>query len=141
MKTFFASFLFLLATTAWAGSPLESKDTALAFAGGAMQAHVHWRQGPQSPGESSFILEWMGADGNSRIAAPGPFRVSFFMPAMGHGSSPASLAPWQDETGQPVLGAFLISKIFLTMRGEWEVRVSVRYSADKEETQKFLVSL
>jgi hypothetical protein len=108
----------------------------LVFADGALKCDVSWLQGPRSPEVSEMKIEWKsGADG-TRLEPPGPVKVSLFMPAMGHGSSPTAIAKLGEEPG-----VYRVSNLYFTMGGDWEVRVNLKYSNGREETQSLPVNV
>ena len=116
-------------------------DEALPFAAGSFVASCSWTQGPNLGAESVLQVSWVSGTSQQPLEAPGSFKVALFMPAMGHGSSPTRLDRLLDDKGHPMLGAYRVSRIYFTMGGEWEVRITVRYPDGREETQAFLLNM
>jgi hypothetical protein len=110
--------------------------STLTFADGALKAELSWLQGPRSPEASEMKIEWKSGVDGTRIEPPGPVKVSLFMPAMGHGSSPTSIAKLGQEAG-----VYRVSDIYFSMGGDWEVRVNLKYSNGREETKKIAVNV
>ncbi|MGZ3652624.1 MAG: hypothetical protein ACXVCI_22315 [Bdellovibrionota bacterium] len=135
-------FLFSLALLACAQPAHAARINHLVFQGGTVHLVCTWDNGPNlSPTESLLGLEWKKGADHSAIEAPGSFKVELVMPAMGHGSSPTQINRVIDDRGQPVLGAYQVTGMYFTMAGDWEVRVTLRTSDGKVETQMFPVLL
>jgi hypothetical protein len=139
MKTFLlATFAFLATNFA---SAHDHPGAHLSFANGALHAHASWVQGPHSPEESVLRLEWKNGADHSATEPPGRLRVTLWMPEHNHGSAPTQIQRVLGDSGQPLVGVYLVSNVFFTMGGVWEVRVSLKYSDGKEETKNFAVTL
>lgn len=136
MKSILVSFLALVTFAAYA----EPGHEHLSFANGAIHAHATWTQGPQSPAESVLRLEWKNGADHSPVE-PGRFRVSLWMPDMGHGSAPTQIQRVLDERGEPILGSYDVRNVYFTMGGKWDVRVSLKLANGTEETKAFSVML
>lgn len=132
MKFALALALFLTHPVAHAAS--------LQFLTGPATVQTSWTTGPLvSPKESRLRLEWLQASGEKE--APGTFRVDLFMPSMGHGSAPTQVNRVLDERGQPVPGAYEVTRMYFTMPGDWEVRITLRTPDGRTEAQWFAVRL
>lgn len=136
MRSTIALFLFLFSPFAFAA---PAKEIPLQFSGGAFRALVKWEKGPLSPVESALRLEWKSGADLSPAEAPGKFKVALWMPSMGHGSSPTKVNQVINEKGEPLLGVYQITRVFFTMPGKWDVKISVKYPDGGEETQSFPV--
>jgi len=136
---FLAAWAFLAPSLALATA--ASEPVRLAFANGTVHLEASWMQGPRSPEESVLRLEWKAGDSRSPAEPPGTFRVSLWMPDMGHGSAPTRVQSLLDEHGQPLVGAYRASNLYFTMGGTWEVRVTLKYAGGKEETRAFRIEL
>lgn len=140
MKTLiaFCSLLFLTGL-AWAhgGSDHTDQPTTshLGFAGGALHAHVTWEAGPQVSSESRMKIEWRNGSDHSPVEPPGSFRVSLFMPSMGHGSAPTQIQRVLDAQGAPLTGVFEVSNVYFTMGGDWQVKLTLNFADGSKETQ------
>jgi len=139
MKLFlaFAALVFSLQPV----TAQAARETLLVFSGGAVRAHCVWQAGPQSPEESVMRIDWKSGDGLSAIEAPGTFKVTPFMPSMGHGSSPTQIERVLDEQGRVVTGSYLVKNIYFTMPGDWEVKVKLKGADGREETQSVRLKL
>jgi hypothetical protein len=143
MKSFISGlalvFLTIFATQARAA---VATDTILSFEQGALQARAHWQQGPSDDdSEGILLLQFMDTATQQPVAlAATTIKVDLFMSMMGHGSSPTVVTPVVDNSGKPVTGAYRVSKIYFTMDGEWQVRVTLKNSSGSE-TQSFVVNL
>lgn len=113
----------------------------LIFSGGAVHAHVSWIQGPRTTEESIMRIEWKDGSTHAPIEVPGSFKVSLFMPDMGHGSSPTQLERALDENGNPLVGVYNVTSVYFTMGGDWEVRVALKPTSGATETQIIKVHL
>lgn len=139
---FWMQVLAMVATTmALAQSARASQDQALPFAAGAFVAHCSWAQGPSLGEESVLDVRWASGGSQQPVEAPGAFKVALFMPSMGHGSSPTRLERLFDDKGNPMLGGYRASRIYFTMGGKWEVRITVKYPDGHEETRAFPVDM
>ncbi len=110
-----------------------SANPSLTFRDGS-RAELTWLKGPALvPEESILQLKWFSSAGQSArpIALP---MVDFQMPQHGHGTSPVAVT----ET-EP--GTFIVSEIYFTMPGDWEISVTVSAPSGVEETQKLLLPL
>ncbi len=117
--------------------PFGSADAApLIFAEGALRAELSWTQGPRLNEASAMKIEWISGVDQTRTEPPGPVKVSLWMPAHGHGSSPVTLAKLGSEPG-----VYQASDMYFTMAGDWDVRVNLKYSNGREETKMLKVTL
>jgi len=124
-----------LLTAGLSASANFAAPVSLEFAQGAAKAELAWAVGPQSPEESVLLLTWRDAKG-AVIAAPGAFKVSLFMPGMGHGSAPTQVEPAREANG-----AYRISRVYFTMGGDWEIRVKLKTASGQEETQSLKLNV
>lgn len=135
--------IVLILTTLLAGSIAGAHGGGhLAFADGKLHAHLSWAQGPDAQGgESRMRLEWHDGS-NHELLEPGlPFAVKLWMPAMGHGSAPTKIAPMKNERGEALLGTYLVSNMYFTMPGDWEIRITVKHADGRQETKAWAVNL
>jgi hypothetical protein len=125
MKNIFATTVCLFFVSVFAAPALAqveaSEAATLSYQGGNLKAVLTWL--PQYPAvvgpESKLQVQWLnGAEQATDIQ--GDFRVVLFMPTMGHGSSPTKIAKLTEP------GLFQVSKIYFTMPGIWEIRVTFR---------------
>lgn len=139
MKTYLLSAIYLFASSL---SYAHEGANHLSFANGALYAHATWVNGPHSsPAESVLRIEWKSGAEHSATEPPGRFRVSLWMPDMGHGSAPTQVQRVLDSRGQPLVGVYQVSNVYFTMGGRWDVRLAMKYTDGKEETQAFRVQL
>jgi hypothetical protein len=113
----------------------------LVFANGAVHAHATWVKGPQTPAESQLQIEWRDGGTHTPAEPPGTFAVKLWMPDMGHGSSPVQITQTTDSSGKAITGTYLVSMMYFTMGGKWDVNVTLKYADGREETQKIKVEL
>lgn len=132
----FCALILLSSRSAQAGSHAQ-----LLFAGGTVRADITWTSAIEIGQEATMWVEWKDATTGAAIERPGIFKVWPYMPAMGHGSSPTRLRQMKDEGGNPVIGVYIVERIFFTMKGEWVVNLTVTYPNGKEETQAVKVFL
>lgn len=140
MKTILAAVLFF-AFSNLAQAHDHPGMTHLVFANGAIHAHATWVQGPQTPDESILRIEWKNGDTHSPLEPAGAFRVTLFMPSMGHDSSPTQIQKVVDSQGQALVGVYQVSRMYFTMGGTWTVNITLKYPDSSEETQSFAVDL
>ena len=140
---FIMTSLFLVTFSPFANAQTYHDDNVveLLFAKGSIHAHAIWIQGPKSPEESLLRIEWKNGVNESAVEAPGKFKVSLWMPDMGHGSSPTQIQKMFDKDGRPLLGIYRISNIYFTMGGKWEVRLTLKNGDGSEETKSFAVNV
>ena len=138
MKTFLAFTLFF--TTNLLAQPVPPVDT-LHFAEGALKVELKWLLGPRTPAVSEMKMEWKNGTDQTRVEPPGPVKVTLWMPMHGHPghnhghpSSPVTLTKLGAEAG-----VYQASDMYFTMQGDWEVRVKLKYSNGREETQVLTV--
>jgi hypothetical protein len=135
MKALITAF-FLFSSLAHAMPEVIS----LPFAAGEVVALANWESGPHKGSESVLRLKWADKSGTP-IAAPGAFKVVLWMPSMNHGSSPTLVQPAVDQQGKEIPGEFLVSRVYFTMGGEWEVRLSLQQPGGGLETRTFTLVL
>lgn len=133
------SILFALTSLCFFVSA-QAQTSHLVFAEGAAVARLTWLQGPRVSEESVLRLEWLDA-GLSAIEAPGPVKVTLWMPDHGHGSSPTRIQQEIGLDGRPLAGVYRVSRMYFTMGGLWEVRVSLSRSVAPAETQVLSVNI
>jgi hypothetical protein len=109
--------------------------------GSSAQAHLSWIQGPQVDQESVLRLQFIDTETQQPTALSGELKVTIFMPMMGHGSSPTTVTAVKDTAGNSIPGAYQISKIYFTMIGEWEVRITLKNADGTSQTQTVKVNL
>jgi hypothetical protein len=113
----------------------------LTFANGTVHAHTSWVKGPAVGSESQLRIEWRDGSTHTPAEPPGTFTVDLQMPSMGHGSSPVLITPTTDGSGKANTGAYLVTLMYFTMGGKWDVNVTLTYADGRAETQKILVDL
>ena len=123
MRLFVTLFLFL--TFSAFGSEI------LSFSGGKVKAQVTWEKGPLDNQESVMMVELKSEE----TPKPYDIKVALYMPEMGHGSSPTKVEKI------PQTNRYKVSKIFFTMPGTWEVRVTLKSEDGAKETQSFKVDI
>jgi len=133
MKFYWLSMLMLTTASAFATPAHQTQVYQLFFANGAVQAKCTWTQGPQTPAESLMSIEWINGTTLAPAEPPGTFGVALFMPGMGHGSAPTQAQRILDKDGQPAVGAYLISNMYFTMGGMWQVNVTLNYADGTKE--------
>jgi len=129
MKSLFAFVMGLILSNT-ASAQEEILSSILNFQNGAIKAELTWiDKAPTAGPESKLQVQWLNAQ-NEAIELDGDFRVVLFMPDMGHGSSPTKIAKLDTNPG-----LYRVSKIYFTMPGLWEVRVTHRPANAAPETQ------
>ncbi len=141
MKNIFATTIGLILITAFAAPTMAqveaSSPAVLSYQGGNLKAALSWV--PENPAvvgpESKLQVQWLNA-ADQAVDIDGDFRVVLFMPDMGHGSSPTKIA----KLSEP--GHYQVSKLYFTMPGTWEVRVTFRPAdGSNPETQSLPITL
>lgn len=125
VKLISSIFLILAAFSATAATNVNQ----LSFANGKIQALISWKVGPQVESESSMVVEFKTNEVN-----PTDLKVVLFMPDMGHGSSPTKVEKISDSS-------FKVSKIYFSMPGLWEVRLTIKNENGAKETKFFTVQI
>lgn len=137
--------LFALAAVVFCASMVQAHPETgghLKFSGGKVHAHLSWMQGPdENGGESIMKLEWYDGATHKLIETGLPFAVSLWMPSMGHGSAPTKIEAVKDSRGQQVLGTYKVSRMFFTMPGDWDIRVSLKAKDGTEETKAWSIKI
>jgi hypothetical protein len=82
---------------------------------------VVWEKLPTEDGFGSFFFRTFrrNPDGTTTFEDIENLAITLWMPSMGHGSSPVTI----DHLG---LGDYRASKVFFSMRGEWEIRFQIK---------------
>ncbi|WP_413287973.1 FixH family protein [Bdellovibrio sp. HCB337] len=92
----------------------------LSFPKSTLCASFNWEKKPTETDAGSFVLEFHGdLDPSQFVDLIVPLHVVLWMPSMGHGSSPVTI----DHLG---MGQYRVSKVFFSMRGEWEIRIQLK---------------
>ena len=123
-----STIIFLLSTFSAFGSGPQQH---LSFSNGTIHADVIWITGPQNEKESVMLVKFRSAEKMENLE----LKVSLFMPEMGHGSSPTKLEK------VPGGNIYKISRVYFTMPGIWEVRVTLRVEDGSPETQTFSLNI
>jgi hypothetical protein len=91
-------------------------------------ANYDWIAKPTEDETGSFLLKfWSRADG--RPADPQlTLKVVIWMPDMGHGSSPVTIA-------KKAVGEYLVDRVFFSMRGDWQIRFQLKNAQAVTEEQ------
>jgi YtkA-like len=132
MLKIFSSFLLILASfSVFAANP----DQHLSFAQGKIHAHISWTVGPVVEKESVMLVEFKTGADHKPLDIKSDLTVALFMPEHGHGSSPTKV---EKVTGS---SSFKVSKMYFTMPGKWEVRVTIKNEDGTKETQTFTQSI
>lgn len=127
MLKFISSIFLLLATfSATAATNVHH----LSFANGKIQALVSWNVEPQVERESNMVVEFKTNGG----VIPADLKAILFMPDMGHGSSPTRVEKISESS-------FKVSKMYFTMPGVWEIRLTIKDENGAKETKFFTVQL
>jgi len=132
LNTFFSSIFMLLATFSASAAGTEQH---LTFANNTIHAHINWTVGPQAENESMMLISFKTGADHKPLDIKAKVKVALFMPEMGHGSSPTKV--------EKVTGTFdyKVSKIYFSMPGKWEVRVTLTNEDGTKETQAFSVNI
>jgi hypothetical protein len=123
MANFFFSAFILFAFSALMGLQAfaQASPTSLIYPKAGLRAELSWLENSPVVGpESRMHVQWRNAQGEA-VDPGGDFRVVLFMPDMGHGSSPTKIAKLPDTPG-----LFRVTKMYFTMPGVWEVRVTLK---------------
>lgn len=136
MRTILSSllaFAFSFSTQAHDHNP---QNGHLEFEGGTLHAHVSWDQGPNLRKESIMKIEWKNGLDHKPKAPPRAFTVEPWMtdPKHDHGTRPVKIEQINPST-------FKVSKVFLTMAGPWEIRVTLAPINGIEERKTFTVNV
>lgn len=124
----FISSIFLLFAT-FSVTAATNVDH-LSFADGKIQALVSWKVGPHVEQESNMIVEFKVDEG----VYPRELKAVLFMPDMGHGSSPTKVEKISDSS-------FKVSRMYFTMPGLWEIRLTIKNEHGAKETKFFTIHL
>jgi hypothetical protein len=115
----------------------NDKDCPLAFPKSALCAELAWTSALNDQDPATFTLRFWSAASSS---AAGPYvtpahsvKVQLWMPSMGHGSSPVTLAPAQDAASTAIPGIYEGESAYFIMPGAWDVRVQLKQGATTVE--------
>jgi hypothetical protein len=130
--TLISSIFMLLATFSASAAATEQH---LTFANNTIHAHFNWTVGPQAESESMMLVSFKTGTDHKPLDIKSKLSVILFMPDMGHGSSPTKV--------EKVPGTFdyKVSKMYFTMPGKWEVRVTLKNEDGTKETQTFSINI
>ncbi len=99
----------------------------LLFPNAGLCASISWDKQPGSEEATSFTLRYWNRESgtfNGPYADPAStVGVKLWMPTMGHGSSPVTIAHDADS------GVFKVTNVYFVMPGEWEVHVQLKDGA------------
>lgn len=123
------SSIFLILASFSASAAVSEQH--LTFANGKIHAHISWTVGPVVETESIMLVDFKTGEDHKPLDIKSEVKVSLFMPEMGHGSSPTKVEKVRGST------SFKVSKIYFTMPGKWEVRVTIKNEDGTKETQTF----
>ena len=113
----------------------QTSPEILSFPQHALKAELTWLENSPAVGpESKLQIQWRNEQGEA-VEIPSDFRVALFMPDMGHGSSPTKIAKLEG------VGLYRVNKIYFTMPGLWEVRVTLKPVQGEPETALFSLEL
>lgn len=99
----------------------------LVFKKGALHAHTKWVSGPLVGGESVMKIDFKNGD-HSPAVFTDKLDVVLWMPEMGHGSGPTTVAKTSDSS-------FQVNDIYFLMGGKWEVKFTITNQDGSKETQ------
>lgn len=68
------------------------------------------------------------------VANPMDLKAVLFMPDMGHGSSPTKVEKISESS-------FKVSRMYFTMPGLWEIRLTIKNENGVKETKVFTIQL
>lgn len=107
------------------------------------QLHIHaqFKNPPSIGSESILLLETREASTHNLIEIQDQIKVVLWMPSMGHGSSPTRIEPATDINGNKIIGKYIVRKVFFIMDGDWEVRIELKDSLGRTETQSFNIMI
>ncbi len=123
-----STIIFLLSTFSAFGSGPQQH---LSFSNDTLHADITWMTGPQNEKESMMLIKFRAQDKIENLN----LKVALFMPEMGHGSSPTRIER------VPGANLYKISKVYFTMPGIWEVRVTVQIGDGIKETKFFTLEI
>lgn len=107
----------------------------VSFFNGEYHAHVMWDTDPVAKKEATARIEWKSGKNHQAINPKGEIEFVLWMPAMDHGSSPVKMEPILKEKGKTLVGVYKVSKINFSMKGDWEVRLTLKKDANQSDTQ------
>lgn len=139
MKSFILSTAFLIGSVCCFS--FSSGAQAVSVANQTVEAHLAWIQGPRVDTESILDLQFVDSETQQPAILAEELKVTVFMPMMGHGSSPTTITALKDASGKSIPGAYQVSKIYFTMGGEWEVRITLKNADGTSQTQTVKVNL
>lgn len=97
-----------------------------------------WETKPTEENYGSFVFRILGpaaADGTRALIDPeGAVAVVLWMSSMGHGSTPVTVERLDR-------GTYRASKVFFTMRGEWDIRFQLKDGRDVKDQAIVTISL
>ena len=128
---------FLFAAALLFNLPAMAQSYNLLFKDGAVQAIATFAEAPVLGKPNMMTLEFKDGATQSPLALEDQLAVVLWMPDMGHGSRPVKIDPVVDASGNSVVGAYTVTKMYFVMGGLWEVRVSLKDADGVVETQSF----
>lgn len=100
-------------------------------------AELTWDQTPNEQNPSTFTLRFWAsgeATSNGPYSAPNDkVFVKLWMPSMGHGSAPVTLAQEMDAGNQVIPGIYSGSNVYFIMTGAWQVKVQLKQGSTVTE--------
>ena len=118
----------------------SSDSNVLLFTNG-VQATFQWEKGPVSEEESILEMQLSRLADQSPVDAYSVPVVSVSMPAMGHGSSPTSVQRMLDSDGNSITGFYKVVGIYLVMKGQWDISLTLKNKDETLETKYFSVNV
>ena len=109
----------------------SAPDAVLQFAKSNISVDLKWESGPVLSEEAILRLDFKNALDQMPVEPKSGFKVSLFMPNMGHGSAPTAVQRIADAKGEIIPGAFRVSNIYFTMGGYWEVHLLLKGISDE----------
>jgi hypothetical protein len=130
--------LFLLGAQLSVASASEAN--VLLFSNG-VQATFRWEKGPVSEDESILEMQLSRRADHSPVEAYSVPVVNVNMPAMGHGSSPTAVQRMLDSDGNSITGFYKVAGIYLVMKGQWDISLTLKNEDETSETKDFTVNV
>lgn len=104
--------------------PTQQKIDGGIFSASGKRVSYSWEAKPTDSDFGSFYFRTYSEDSRDGfpVLEDVPVSVVLWMPSMGHGSSPVTV----ERLG---VGTYRASKVFFTMRGDWQIRFQLKDGA------------
>ncbi len=123
----------------------QSEKCPLEFTKSDLCASIEWVKNPTEEESGAFTLRFwslsQGTESGPYIAPSNEVFVKLWMPSMGHGSSPVTIKPALNTSGEIIAGVYDVSDVFFTMHGNWEIQVQLRQARKVIEQAKIDVRI